>query len=42
MATFWLLLTITMLSWFVVTVIIVAIKGYSDLKTMFANLDKNR
>ncbi len=42
MAIFWLLLTITMLSWFVVTVITVAIKGYSDLKTMFTELDKNR
>jgi len=41
MPIFWLALTILMIIWYTFTVIIVAIRGYQDLKKMFKNMKRN-
>ncbi len=38
---FWTALTIVMLTWYAITVVVVARKGATDLKTMFKSLSEN-
>lgn len=38
----WLILTVVMMTWYIITVIVVAIRGYEDLKNMFKNMQNNR
>lgn len=42
MKTFWLVLTITSLLWYIFVTVFVGYKGIADIKGMFTRLEKNK